>query len=132
MKTLLSRMKTAVQENATLADYVKTTSVETVSPGILPELSQDNIPYIGLAPVNSPESWISSARKEVVHTVDAYLVQWYPVQETAIIGADDVKGILDLIIDFKAAVRGSYFASAAKPTKRLLRWMFLVNERIRD
>ena len=117
MKTLLTRMKTVVQDNANL-DYVK--EVRIVAPKTLPPLSQDNIPFIGLAPMNSPEIWVAQ-KKEVTHTIEAYLVIWYPVAEYSIIGSDDYKGILDLETDFKNAVRNNFFASGgtnylSKPT----------------
>lgn len=115
MKTLLTRMKTVVQDDSTLKDYVN--KIEIVSPGTLPLLSLDDIPYIGLAPMNSPEMWVTQ-KKDVVHTVEAYLALQYLLEEYSIIGDDpsDQKGILDLVTDFESAVRGNFFPSDATDT----------------
>lgn len=118
MKTLLSRMKTALEDNSTLKAYVN--KVQVVSPKALPALSQDTIPFIGLAPMDSPEVWVAQ-KKEVTHTVEVYLILWHLIEEDAILGSDNRKGILDFVTDFESAVRGSFFASSganylSKPT----------------
>lgn len=120
MKTLLTRMKSAVQGNTTLNSYVDASNVRVVAPRALPLLAQDSIPFIGLAPIDSPEVWVAQ-KKEVTHIIEAYLVLWHLLEEDSIIGSDARKGILDLIADFEAAVRGSFFASEgvnylSKPT----------------
>lgn len=108
MKTLLTRMKTATQDDATLKAYVK--KVEIVSPNTLPLLSLNDIPYIGLAPMNSPEEWVAQ-KKEAVHTVEVYLALQYMINEYSIIGNAPDKGILDLVADFESVVRGNFFPS---------------------
>lgn len=106
MKTLLARMKTALIADTTLSEYV--TEVQVVAPGSIPPLSQNIISFIGLAPITSPEAW-KAQKKEVIHTVEAYLVTYYTVLEDAIIGTDNSKGMLDFISDFENVVRANFF-----------------------
>ncbi|GAF99546.1 unnamed protein product [marine sediment metagenome] len=119
MRTLIGRMKTVLQSDGTLSGYVK--KVEITAPRTLPEIKTTTVPWIGIAPVNSPESWYSNGKKQVFHTVELYLVHWYKLQEVSIYGDGNKAGILELIEDTISAVRGNYFASGAvnyldKPT----------------
>lgn len=112
MKTLLTRMKTALQDSSTL-DYFQ--EVRIVSPRALPLLSQDNLPFIGIAPLNAPEEYRSTGKKDDIMTVEAYLVQWYELEEYQLIGDDEEnqKGLLDFVADFKSVVRNNFFPSTA-------------------
>ena len=102
MKTVVKQLKTTMQNNATLS-YIK--KFEIVSPKLLPDLSMSLIPYIGIAPVSSSESWIAQ-RKQVVHTVDLYVVDFLQIQESAIIGDTVKPGLLDIVNDVSNIVRG--------------------------
>ncbi len=109
MKTLLARMKTVLQESETLNYFQE---VRTVSPKALPVLSQDNLPFIGLAPLNASEEYRSTGKKDDIMTVEAYLVQWYELTEYQLIGDDETqKGLLDFVEDFKSVIRGHQFPS---------------------
>jgi len=121
MKTILARMKVAVKEDSTLQSYMNARNVKTVAPRTLPLVGQDNMPFVGLAPMNAPEEW-KAQRKEALNTIEAYLVLLYQVEEDAIIGTDNKKGILEFVSDFENVVRGSFWPDAdgvaylSKPT----------------
>jgi hypothetical protein len=106
MKTTLERLKALVAADSTLSTYVQRN--EIVSPRALPALSMQDIYYIGFAPINAPEAWITSAKKERICTVEAYLVLLHMIREDAIIGDDNRKGVLDFVSEFETAVRGSF------------------------
>ena len=115
MKDLLSKIKTVLIDDSTLSPYVK--KVEVVAPRSLPVINESNVPYIGIAPVSSPESWKTNKKKEVIHTVEVYAVYWLQIQETAIIGDSSHKGILQFVEDIKSALRGHTFNNyLSKPT----------------
>lgn len=118
MKTVLARLKSESQADATLASYVNTFA--TVAPRFLGLVGVDNVPFIGFAPVNSPEEW-RTQNKDAIHTVEAYLVWLYTVEEDSIMGRGDAKGFLDFVADFCNVVRGTQLASdgtnyLSKPT----------------
>ena len=108
MKTLLQRLQSTLQTNATLSAYVK--KVEVVAPRTLPAINVADTPYIGIAPVNSPERWFAN-QKEVSHIIEVYAVIYLQIEETAILGSAQDKGILDLVTDIDSAVRNNSFAS---------------------
>ena len=110
MKTLLQRIKTALQDNATLASYIK--GIQIVAPNTLPDLSSSLVPWLGVAPVSSSEIWKSNAQKEVTHLVDIYVVQYLQIQETSILGSGSDRGLLDVLNDTETVVRGNYFSVA--------------------
>lgn len=103
MKTIVKRLKTVLQNDATLSAYVK--RIEFVSPKLLPDIAQTLVPYIGIAPVNTSESWVAQ-RKQAIHIVDVYAVIYLQQQENSIIGDSVKKGILEIVTDIESAVRG--------------------------
>jgi hypothetical protein len=112
MKTILTRMKTVVQDNMaagqTLA-YVKL--AEAIHPEIaVIDINQSMCPGIFFAPGPTAETWVASQRKEAVHRVDAYLVMYYTQRELNIIGdatrGQNGKGLLDFENDFLTVFRG--------------------------
>ena len=105
MKTILERLKALGESDSTLIDYVQ--RQEICAPRTLPDLALAQVPFIGYAPINSPEQWVAQ-RKEATHTVEAYLVLLHTVQETAILGSDQKVGLLDFVANFESAVRGSF------------------------
>ncbi len=107
IKTLMSRMKTELQDDSTLDGYVK--KVEIVAPRSLPVVNEANVPYIGIAPVSSPEAWKTNKKKEVIYTVEVYAVYWLQIQETAIIGGGGHTGLLDFVRDVSTVLRGNTF-----------------------
>lgn len=102
MKTILTRLQTIIQTNSTLS-YIKKT--EIVSPKLLPDISQTMVPYIGLAPISTSESWIAQ-RKEAINNVDLYIVNFLQQQENAIIGNTTKKGLLEIVEDVESVIRG--------------------------
>jgi len=110
MRILIGRIKSVLQDDTTLKTYIK--KVEITAPRTLPEIKTTTVPWIGIAPINSPETWKANKQKEVFHTVELYIVHWYQLQETAVYGAGNKEGILEIVEDVKDAVRGSFFASA--------------------
>ena len=109
MKTTVTRLKTLLQEDATLSSYVK--KVEIVSPKLLPDISNTMVPYIGIAPVNSTETWIAQ-RKQSTMIVELYAVILLQQQENAIIGDSVKKGILEIVEDIDTVVRGKFLSSS--------------------
>lgn len=113
MKTILSRLKTLVQDNlggANTLSYV--VSAEIVHPEI--DLSKQfivGLPKVMITPGRTIESWIASQRKESKNTVTAYLLMIYHNRETGIVGdssrsPNQGKGIVDFVSDFISVVRG--------------------------
>jgi len=109
MKTILNRLKTALSTSATLS-YVK--KFEIVSPKLLPDVSSSMVPYIGIAPASTTESWVSQ-RKQAVHSVDIYAVIYLQIQESAIIGDSVKKGIIEIVDDIESVVRGHRLPEAS-------------------
>jgi len=105
MKTVLERLKVLGEESSVLQDYV--VKQEIVAPRTLPSLALAQVPFIGYAPIASPEQWVAQ-RKEATHTVEAYLVLLHTVQESAILGSDQKVGLLDFVANFEDVVRGSF------------------------
>lgn len=115
METLLGDIKTALTDDATLAAYVR--KLEITAPRVLPELKSTQVPWVGIAPVNSPESWYANKKKRAIHTVEVYCVIWLQLRETAIIGSSTLKGITDLVNDVSSVLRGNKFSGyLTKPT----------------
>ena len=118
MKTILSRMKTLVENNkisgGTLA-YVQ--DVEIVHPEIaLTNITIASLPKILLVPVSTVETWIASMRKEAKNIVIAYLILLYRQRESSIIGdstrpGGQGKGIADFVADFETVFRGHRLSS---------------------
>ncbi len=117
MKTILTRMKTLVQNNSQIAGAATTTlayvrAVEVVHPDLDDTVfSVATLPKIVLVPVSTSESWQASGKKEAVNTVVAYLILSYHQRETSIMGdatrpAGHGKGIVDFVTDFLSVFRG--------------------------
>ena len=112
MKTVLTRIKTLVQDNlggSNTLSYV--VSAEIVHPQI--DLSKQfvaGLPKVLITPGQTSESWIATQRKESKNTVTAYLLMMYHQRETGIIGdasrGTQGKGIVDFVEDFISVVRG--------------------------
>ena len=102
MKTILSQIKTTLRNSTTLR-YVN--KIEIVSPKLLPDISSSLLPYIGIAPVSTSESWIAQ-QKEAVHSVDVYAVIWLQIPESAILGDSVKKGMLEVVDDISSVLRG--------------------------
>lgn len=107
MKTTVSRLKTLLNSSATL-NYVK--RFEICSPKLLPDIPSSMVPYIGIAPIGTTESWVAQ-RKQAIHTVDLYAVTYLQIQESAIVGDSVKKGILEIVDDITSVVRGSFLTS---------------------
>ena len=108
METLLNYVKTTIIADATLSGYVKKT--EITAPRTLPEVKTSQVPWIGIAPVNSPEQWATNKKKKASHTVEIYAVTWLQLRETAIVGSGTLKGITDIARDISSAIRGEKFS----------------------
>lgn len=113
MKTVLTRLKTLIQDNTgngNTLSYVL--SAEIVHPQIdLTKQFVTGMPKILLTPGKTMEVWVASQRKESKNTVTAYLLMMYHTRETGIIGdssrgPNQGKGIVDLVEDFISVVRG--------------------------
>lgn len=120
MKTILSRMKTLVQDNddpgSGVLSYVKL--VEVIHPDIaLTQISNSLLPSIFLTPVNTTEEWQASQRKMHTHTLTAHLILHYNQREQSIMGDPtrpnaEGKGILDFVTDFLSVFRDTRLAVA--------------------
>ena len=113
MKTVLTRLKTLVQDNlggSNTLSYV--VSAEIVHPQI--DLSKQfiaGLPKVLITPNKTSESWVSTQKKESKNVVNAYLLMMYHTRETGIIGdstrsTNQGKGIVDFVEDFVSVVRG--------------------------
>ena len=110
MKTVLTRLKTLVQDNlggSNTLSYV--VSAEIVHPQI--DLSKQfvaGLPKVLITPGQTSEVWQATQRKESRNVVTAYLLMMYHNRETGIVGdsATSVKGIVDFVEDFVSVVRG--------------------------
>lgn len=113
MKTLLTRMKTLVENNSgsgqTLS-YVK--GVEVIYPDLNQTvLSIGSFPKVNLVAVSTTEEWVSTQRKQATHVVLAYLTMIYLQRESYFLGdasrpGGHGKGIIDFIDDFSTVFRG--------------------------
>lgn len=107
MRTTINRLKSLLSSSATLS-YIK--KFEIVSPKLLPDISSSLVPYIGIAPVNTTESWVAQ-RKQAINNVDVYVVTYLQVPEAAIVGDSVKKGLLEAVEDTLSVVRGSFLPS---------------------
>ena len=111
MKTLVKRIKAQLQGDTTITPYVATTSMQIVSPDMLPDIAITATPFIGIAPVSTTEGWFSTGKMNLIHTVRIFIVQSFEVQETAIIGDSVKPSIFELTDLVKDSVRAEFFAS---------------------
>lgn len=112
MKELLSRIKSTLQNDTDLKAYIK--KVEIVAPRAIPDLTTSILPHIGIAPINSPEIW-NAQKKEQFLGVEIYLTHWFQAAEKVIMGDTVKKGLLEMEIDLKDALRNNYFTSGGVP-----------------
>ena len=112
MKTLIKRIQTALQTDATISQYVASNSIQVVSPDLLPDISQTALPYIGIAPISTSEAWFSTGIQNVTHIVNIYVCQILEIVETAILGDTVKPGLLELLTYVENATRAKQFASA--------------------
>lgn len=113
MKTILSRLKTLIENNKNAGEtleYVK--SVEIIHPEIdLTVHSLAQFPRVTFVPVSTTEEWTASQTKQAVNIVNAYLMLRYFQRETSIMGdssrpSGHGKGIIDFVADFLDVTRG--------------------------
>jgi len=106
MDTLLTNIKTVLTTARISGDltYMPAQSIQKVAPKSLPPLRNDQFPFIGIAPISSPETWITSGKREVTHTVELYCARLYVIQE------DSVTKITEFITDVLGAVRNNKFS----------------------
>ena len=116
MKTILTRMKTLVENNnqpGQTLEYVKLVEVIHPEIGII-DINQSVMPSIFLAPGRTVESWEASQRKKAEHRIQASLVMYYTQRELNIIGDAtrglNGKGLLDFENDFMTVFRGHRLA----------------------
>lgn len=108
MKTLINSIKTALTGSPNLT-YVK--KVEVVGRDYIPPVMNSQVPWIGIAPASSPEAWITNAKKEVIHTVEIYIMNYFQVIESAVIGdSAGNRGMLDVVNDVWTELRGKNFS----------------------
>lgn len=107
METILSRAKAVIQNDSTLSVYIK--GVAICSPATIPDLTNSLVPWIGLAPLSSPEAWRSNKKKTVTHVIEVYVVNFLRVEESSLIGVGGLKGLLDIVNDVSSALRGNTF-----------------------
>ena len=107
MNTLLANIKSVLSSSRASGDltYMPEQSIEIVAPNAIPPLRNDQMPYIGIAPVSSPESWKTSGKREVVHTVELYLIRQYTIREDAVIK------LTEFVTDVLGVVRNEKFSS---------------------
>ena len=120
MKTLLSRMKAALRADTLLMAYTSSEAIQVVAPDTLPSVATSLIPFIGIAPMGTSESWLAQ-QKRAVHSVNLYVVQYMEYPEEAIMGDSVKRGLLEILEDVERIVRGNQFSSEgvnylAKPT----------------
>lgn len=102
MKTICKQLKTALQADSSLSNIKR---FEIVAPKLLPEIASSQVPFLGIAPVSTSETWVAQ-RKQAVHTVDLYIVDFLQIQENAIIGDTVKPGLLELVSSISDVVRG--------------------------
>lgn len=119
MQTILTRLKTLIQDNMVPVDtatlgYVK--SAEVVHPEIdITTTSFANLPRIVFTPIATSETWVASQTKEATNRVYAYLMLRYNQRETSIISdstrpSGQGKGIINFVTDFLTVIRGHRLA----------------------
>ena len=114
MKTLLTSIQTTLRANVGAGNtlsYVLSNNIRVVAPRGLPPLRVGQLPFIGIAPMNSPERWKTNAQREASHIVEIYCVLHYPSEEAAIIGSGTQKGITDMLDDVTGLLRNQRFSS---------------------
>lgn len=96
----LDEIVTALQADATVsASFTKIGKI--VSPKLIPPFGQTELPAICLAPVNSPEAWVTTQKREVRHAIEVYVIGESFTQET------DMRENLTRIKQVADALRGS-------------------------
>lgn len=110
MKILCNRIKSTLQADATILTYVQPTSIQIVSPDLLPDISDTILPYIGVAPVSTSEKWYATGKIALYHVVRVYIVQQLEIFEAAIVGDSVKPGLFELLDYVKNALRTKYFA----------------------
>jgi len=111
VKTLLSRIKENLRADGVLATYVKSIAIQITSADLLPDVAVTMIPFIGIAPVTSTESFVSTQEKAEVHTVKIQIVNKFDVKEVSILGDSVKKGIKEIIDDVENVIRSKFFPS---------------------
>ena len=101
MKTILKRIKSTL--DCTTLSYIK--KFEFCAPRLLPDVPTTLIPYIGIAPISSTESWVAQ-KKQSIDTVELYCVTYLQKVESSIIGDSVKKGLLEVVEDVKSVIRG--------------------------
>lgn len=115
MITLLNNIKSTLETaKATTLLYMPSQSIQKVAPGTIPPLRKDQFPFCGIAPVSSPERWISSGKREVTHTVELYCARIYNIQEDALDKAiEHVENILSVVRNNKFS---DYLSAPTQPS----------------
>lgn len=103
MKTILERIKYIFENDSNLQSYIR--KVEVVSPRLLPEIPVTKVPYIGIAPVRTNETWYAQ-KKQASHVVELYVVTYIINSEIAILGDTNKQGLLEVVTDVETAIRG--------------------------
>lgn len=107
METLLTYIKDElISAQSSTLNYV--TTIKIVAP-FLPVIDLGQMPFIGIAPIGSPETWATSGKKEVIHTVELYATIQYSQQSYSVIGYDNKKGIVNLATDITTVLRNRRF-----------------------
>lgn len=110
-------MKTVVQSNNSPGEtlsYVKFTEVTPPSISLL-NINRSVFPSIFFFPNSTSETWETTRKKVITHSVGAHLVMEYNQRELSIIGdstrgSNFGKGILDFSEDFITVFRGHRLA----------------------
>lgn len=108
MDTLITNIKAVLvadRDGGGTLNYMPEQSIQKVAPKALPPLRNDQLPFVGIAPLTSPEIWITSGKREVTHTVELYCVRQYTIQE------DSVERFLEFVTDVLSVVRNERFSS---------------------
>ncbi len=87
MKILTDRIKALLVNNRDtggVLNYVPPKGIQKVETGVIPTTSKAKFPFIGIAPVSSPERWVSSGKREVTHTVEIYCVRDFRIVGQAV------------------------------------------------
>ncbi len=107
MNTLLTNIKAvlvASRDGGGSLSYMPEQSIQKVAPQTIPPLTNDKLPFIGIAPVSSPETWYTTGHREVVHTVELYCVRYHTIQE------DSIELLTDFVVDVLDVVRNEKFS----------------------
>ncbi len=102
MKSTVKQIKSVLSSHSTLS-YIK--KFEIVSPRLLPDISSTQVPYVGIAPLSTSESWVAQ-RKQAIHRVEIYIVNYIQLMENSIIGDTVKPGLLDVVNDVESVIRG--------------------------